>query len=129
MTVLDEKYWTKRYELGHTQWDAGSITTPLKLFFDSLIDKNLHILVPGGGNGHEAAYLHKKGFKNVFLLDFSPLPLNNFKERVPDFPVEHLLEQDFFTLNEKFDLMVELLFSARCRPLNVQPMQNRRHTY
>lgn len=116
MTVLDEKYWTKRYELGHTQWDVGSVTTPLQLYFDSLANKNLRILIPGGGNGHEAAYLHQNGFKNVFLLDISPLPLNNFKERVPGFPAAHLLEQDFFTLNEKFDLMVEQTFFCALPP-------------
>ena len=116
MTVLDKKYWTERYELGHTQWDAGRITTPLQHYFDSLTNKNIRILIPGGGNGHEAAYLHELGFKKVFLLDFSPLPLENFQKRYPDFPASHLLEQDFFTLNEKFDLMVEQTFFCALPP-------------
>ncbi|WP_026135767.1 methyltransferase domain-containing protein [Nafulsella turpanensis] len=116
MTDLGKNYWTNRYELGHTQWDAGHITTPLQIYFDSLPDKNTRILIPGGGNGHEAAYLHENGFKEVFLLDFSPVPLANFQKRYPDFPAAHLLEQDFFTLNEKFDLMVEQTFFCALEP-------------
>lgn len=33
---------------------------PLKVYFDQLTNKDLKILIPGGGNSHEAEYLLKK---------------------------------------------------------------------
>jgi methyl halide transferase len=92
MSVFNENYWTSRYQEGQTQWDAGAITTPLKEYFDQLENKNLKILIPGGGSGYEAAYLHGLGFSQVYLLDLSPLPLQQFGQRHPHFPAEHLLE-------------------------------------
>ena len=116
MITFDKKYWTNRYQNGKTQWDAGAITTPLKTYFDGISDKDTKILLPGGGNGHEAAYLHEQGFRQVFLLDFSPVPLRHFQQRVPDFPAEQLLEKDFFELEETFDLIVEQTFFCALHP-------------
>ncbi len=116
MTTFDEKYWTNRYHTCQTQWDAGGITTPLKAYFDNFEDKEARILIPGGGNGHEAAYLHEQGFKNIFLLDFSAVPLQNFQQRFPHFPTDHLLEQDFFSLADTFDVVVEQTFFCALHP-------------
>lgn len=116
MTTFDEKYWTNRYQTGHTQWDAGEITTPLKTWFDELADKDTRILIPGGGKGYEAAYLHEKGFRQVYLLDFSAAPLKNFQKRYPDFPADHLLQKDFFELEGAFDVMVEQTFFCALHP-------------
>ena len=116
MIAFDEKYWSSRYKTGQTQWDAGKITTPFKTYFDQIQNKDLEILIPGGGNGYEAAYLHENGFRKVYLLDFSPVPLENFKNMHPDFPAEHLLQQDFFDLDQKFDLMVEQTFFCALDP-------------
>lgn len=117
MTQFDEKYWTGRYQQGQTQWDVGEITTPLKEYFDNiLINKDLRILIPGGGNGYEAAYLHHKGFEQVYLLDISPLPLQQFAARNPNFPKKHLLQEDFFKISETFDLMVEQTFFCALDP-------------
>ncbi len=118
MTVFDEKYWTSRYNTGQTQWDAGEITTPLKEYFNSLKNKDIEILIPGGGNGYEAAFLHKNGFKNVFLLDISAVPLKNFRNKHPDFPAGHLLHEDFFKLKGAFDLVVEQTFFCALHPEN-----------
>lgn len=116
MLGFDENYWTDRYRKGLTQWDAGKITTPIKEFFDQLPAKEAAILLPGGGGGHEAAYLHRQGFQNVYLLDFSPLPLQQFRQQVPDFPEEHLLCQDFFQLQGAFDFVVEQTFFCALHP-------------
>lgn len=116
MTMFDEKYWTKRYQSGQTQWDAGSVTLPIKAYFDSLTNKDIRILIPGGGNGHEAAYLHEQGFSRVYLLDFSAEPLQAFAKRYPDFPKEHLLQEDFFAINDTFDFMVEQTFFCAIHP-------------
>lgn len=116
MSDFGENYWTNRYKQGQTQWDAGTITTPLKEYFDQLGQKHLKILLPGGGNGYEAAYLHQQGFSQVYLLDISPLPLKQFRERNPAFPQAHLLQEDFFTHEGHYDLVVEQTFFCALDP-------------
>lgn len=116
MTVFDKKYWSDRYQIGQTQWDAGAITTPLQVYFNRLINKGLRILIPGGGNGYEAAYLHELGFREVYLVDISPIPLQHFARKHPSFPKEHLLEEDFFALKGSFDLMIEQTFFCALHP-------------
>ena len=108
--MFDKNYWDTKYKNGYTGWDMGYASTPLKEFFDTLKDKNISILIPGGGNGYEAEYLFKKGFKNVFLLDISEIPLINFSDRVKDFPKENLLNSDFFKLTGRYDLIIEQTF-------------------
>lgn len=108
---LNENYWTERYQQGNTPWDAGTVTLPLQSYIDQLQQKELTILIPGAGNAHEAEYLHQKGFLNVDVLDIAAEPLQAFKARVPDFPEEHLLQQDFFSLTENtYDLVLEQTF-------------------
>ena len=112
----DEKYWTDRYQNRQTQWDTGAVTTPLKEYFDQITDKSLSILIPGCGNAWEAEYLHVKGFSNVYLVDISPVPLEDFSRRCPAFPKDHLLCQDFFLLQRKFDLIIEQTFFCALHP-------------
>ncbi|MBA9078061.1 methyltransferase domain-containing protein [Rufibacter quisquiliarum] len=108
---LNEAYWANRYRQNQTQWDVGAATEPLKAYIDQLTRKDQRILLAGGGNGYEAEYLHQQGFTQVFLLDFAAEPLANFQRRVPDFPREHLLRQDFFSLTpHRFDLVLEQTF-------------------
>jgi len=108
--MFDKNYWDNKYKNGYTGWDVGYISTPLKEYFDTLSDKKIKILIPGGGNGYEAEYLFRKGFKNVYLLDISDFPLKNFSLRVNDFPNENLLISDFFELNGQYDLIIEQTF-------------------
>jgi thiopurine S-methyltransferase len=107
---LSKEFWTKRYEDGTTGWDIGYPSTPLKEYIDRISDKKLKILVPGAGNAYEVEYLWNAGFKNVFVLDISPIPLENFKNRNPTFPQNQLLLKDFFQLEDHFDLVLEQTF-------------------
>ncbi|MCX2741582.1 SAM-dependent methyltransferase [Pontibacter anaerobius] len=109
-------YWQQRYRQNQTGWDVGGITPPLKEYFDHLKNKDLRILIPGCGNAYEAEYLHKNGFKAVYVADVAEAPLQNFLGRVPDFPQDHLLRQDFFSLQGPFDLMVEQTFFCALNP-------------
>lgn len=113
---LDEPYWTQRYEQGDTGWDAGSITTPLKEYFDQLSDKAVSILIPGAGNAHEAEYLLKHGFTNVTVCDLSEKPLKNLEERVGGTKSLRLVHGDFFELSGQFDLIVEQTFFCALDP-------------
>jgi methyl halide transferase len=113
---LDKEYWDKRYLDKETGWDIGYVSTPLKEYFDQIKNKDLKILIPGAGNAYEAEYLYKNGFSNVFVLDISPVAIAEFKHRVPAFPWENIICDDFFLLHEQFDLIIEQTFFCALEP-------------
>lgn len=113
---LDEQFWDMRYQNNDIGWDLAEISTPLKVYFDQLTNKELRILIPGGGNSYEAEYLHKRGFKNVYVVDLSETALDNIKERVPSFPFENLIHQNYFDVALKFDLIIEQTFFCAINP-------------
>jgi thiopurine S-methyltransferase len=66
---LSANAWNNRYLNDDIGWDLGEVSPPLKAYFDQLENKEIKILIPGGGNSYEAEYLLQKGFKNVFVVD------------------------------------------------------------
>ncbi len=124
---LNGDYWERRYLLGQTGWDAGGITTPLKIYFDQLNAKDLKILIPGAGNAHEAEYLHKEGFSRVYVLDLAPSPLASIKMRLPNFPADHLIQGDFFEHEGSYDLIVEQTFFCALHPSLRQTYAKKMH--
>ena len=82
---LSSTAWDNRYVNNDIGWDLGEVSPPLKAYFNQLEDKNLKILIPGGGNSYEAEYLFNLGFKNFFVVDFSKTALDNIKKRVLNF--------------------------------------------
>ncbi|MDH5413217.1 MAG: TPMT family class I SAM-dependent methyltransferase [Flavobacteriaceae bacterium] len=116
MNKFNATYWESKYQINSTGWDLGQISTPLLTYFETLKNKNIKILIPGGGNGYEAEYLFRSGFKNVFLLDIVAQPLDNFSHRVPQFPKDHLLNIDFFDHNSTYDLIIEQTFFCALDP-------------
>lgn len=113
---LSEIYWDNRYKTNNIGWDIGHVSTPLKHYFDQLTNKNLKILIPGGGNSYEAEYLYNNGFKNVYVVDISETALHNLKQRVPHFPISQLLHLSFFDLDTTFDLVIEQTFFCAIDP-------------
>lgn len=113
---LSTEFWDKRYKNEDTGWDLGKVSSPLKAYFDQLTNKDLKILIPGGGNSYEAEYLHDNGFKNVYVADLSKTALNNIKRRVPSFPSSHLIHKNFFDLDMSFDLIIEQTFFCAIDP-------------
>lgn len=116
MKRLNKTFWEKRYRENKTGWDIGYISTPIKTYIDQLSNKDLKILIPGGGNSYEAEYLWKKGFKNVYVVDIVNQPLINFKQRLPKFPDKQLINTDFFKLDDSFDLIIEQTFFCALQP-------------
>jgi SAM-dependent methyltransferase len=108
--MLDQNFWEKRYQDKETGWNIGTISTPLRNYFDSIENKNCSILIPGCGYGHEAKYLFENGFQNVTILDISPSAIKDFKKRIPDFPKEKLFTSNFFEHNKTYDLIIEQTF-------------------
>ncbi|MFN5712363.1 MAG: methyltransferase [Bacteroidota bacterium] len=116
METIDKNYWEKRWENKQTGWDTGSITTPLKNYFDQLSNKNISILIPGCGNAYEAEYLFEQKFKNTYIIDIAPQALTSFSTRVPHFPASQLICDDFFNHKGQYDLIVEQTFFCALDP-------------
>tara|TARA_R110002126_G_scaffold287464_1_gene440300 strand:- start:1443 stop:2051 length:609 start_codon:yes stop_codon:yes gene_type:complete len=111
-----QQYWSQRYLENQTGWDIGAPSTPIKQYIDQLENKNLKILIPGAGNSYEAEYLFKQGFKHVSVLDISNEPLDAFRIRVPDFPINQTIQGDFFTHKGNYDLILEQTFFCSFPP-------------
>ncbi|WP_405611693.1 SAM-dependent methyltransferase [Polaribacter sp. Asnod1-A03] len=113
---LSEDFWGKKYQRNKIGWDLGTVSPPLKSYFDQLTNKELKILIPGAGNSYEAEYLFNNGFINMYVLDISKVPLENLKIRVPNFPETQLIHTNFFDLEGKFDLIIEQTFFCAINP-------------
>ncbi len=116
MTFLDSDYWNTRYIEGHTGWDIGYVSTPIKEFIDQLENRDIKILVPGAGNAHEVGYLFERGFYNTHLLDFSKKAVENFIGYYPNFPKSNIHIQDFFDHKGTYDLIIEQTFFCAIDP-------------
>lgn len=115
MMKFNKEYWENRYENNETGWAIGKISTPIKEYIDQISNKNLKILIPGAGNGFEFDYLIEKGFKNVYVVDIASQPLKEIALRHPNYQ-SHLIENDFFELDDKFDLILEQTFFCALDP-------------
>jgi len=114
--TLDAQYWEERYQDAETGWDAGQATTPLREYIEQLASKSLRVLIPGAGNAHEAEFLHREGFTDVTVLDVASSPLKHLQERCPTFPLEKLVQGDFFAHQGEYDLILEQTFFCALNP-------------
>lgn len=113
---LNAQFWSARYKENDTGWDIGSISTPLKEYFDALTDKNISILVPGAGNCYEGEYLLENGFTAVSILDYAPEAVENFRRRVKLHGKATLYTEDFFAHDRRYDLIIEQTFFCALDP-------------
>jgi len=115
---LSANYWDERYRKQQTGWDIGHVSTPLKNYFDQLTDKNIRVLIPGGGNSYEAQYLYGKGFHNITIIDISKVVTEKIRNKftAADFPGITILAGDFFELTGEYDLIVEQTFFCALDP-------------
>ena len=116
--LLNENYWSTRYKNNDVAWDMGKVSPPLKEYFDQLTDKSISILIPGCGSAYEAEYLLQQGFKNITLVDISPLPIDKLKRQLSAFLHKeiNIICGNFFTLTQTFDLIVEQTFFCAIDP-------------
>jgi len=124
---LDVSFWENRYKSQQTGWDIGFVSPPIKEYIDQLTNKELRILIPGCGRGYEGAYLHEKGFKNVYPLDFAQQAFGDFKRNCPTFPIEHFIQGDFFEHEGKYDLIIEQTMFCAIDPSLRQAYANKIH--
>ncbi|EAR13843.1 hypothetical protein PI23P_05077 [Polaribacter irgensii 23-P] len=113
---LSADAWDERYTNNDIAWDLGEVSSPLKAYFDQLENKEIKILIPGGGNSHEAAYLFENGFKNIWVVDLSETAIGNIQKRIPEFPPSQLIQGDFFNMDDVFDLIIEQTFFCAINP-------------
>ena len=112
---LSADYWNERYLTNQTGWDIGHISTPLKAYFDQLHNKNIRILIPGGGNSYEAAYLLDNGFTDITVVDISSVVTDQLKKKY-NCPHIHIFSADFFALEGQYDLIIEQTFFCALDP-------------
>ena len=113
---LDANFWNQRYEDQDTGWDLKSVSPPIKKFFETYSNKKARILIPGAGNAWEAEFIFNAGFKEVHVLDYAALAVENFKKRFPAFPSEQIFCEDFFKHRETYDCIVEQTFFCALDP-------------
>lgn len=115
MPALDKAYWNARYERGETEWDMGMVSPPIKNYIDQLPNKNLRILIPGGGNSYEAKYLWEAGFKEVTVLDISNVLIDKLKRQHQQTGIK-FIAGDFFEHEAEYDLIIEQTFLSSLDP-------------
>ncbi len=111
---LDQSYWDMRYLKSEIGWDIGTVSEPLRQYFDQLTDRNSRILIPGCGNAHEADYLVQKNFTNVAVLDIAPSATDALQQRLGGRAKVWL--QDFFDHEAEYDLIIEQTFLSALSP-------------
>jgi len=115
MSNLDQKFWNERYRAGQTGWDIGYVSPPLKEYIDQLTDKNLRILIPGGGNSYEAEYLLQRGFRDVTVVDISNEIVKILRDKYATKGLKVVCE-DFFEHEGQYDLVLEQTFFCAIDP-------------
>ena len=117
--LLDKNYWDKRYDDQTASWDIGKPSRPLKEYIDQITNKDIAVLIPGCGNAYEAEYLLKVGFTNITLIDISPVLVSAIEQKLAAYIGKqlHVICDDFFNLQQKFDLILEQTFFCALDPL------------
>jgi SAM-dependent methyltransferase len=114
--LLDQNYWDAQYQNNSTGWDLGCISQPIKVYFDTIEDKSIAILIPGCGNSYEAEYLLAQGFTNITVIDIAPTLVENLKSKFKGNAHINIVLGDFFELDKTFDLIVEQTFFCALPP-------------
>jgi methyl halide transferase len=112
---LNKDYWEARYTSQSATWDIG-FPSPAITEYIKHLDRNLSILIPGCGNCYEAEYLLENNFTDVHLIDIAEEPLKGFAKRNSAFPLAKIHNEDFFSHNGSYDIIVEQTFFCALDP-------------
>lgn len=94
--AADSAFWNERFEKNFTPWDKGDVPIEVRSYFAGLkTDSSNHCLIPGCGNGYEAAYLSELGW-DVVAIDFAPAAVASARAKFAQYR-DRIIEADFFT--------------------------------
>ena len=113
---LDAQYWDTQWKTNTIGWDLGMAAPPLVTFLDSLENKSARILIPGCGSAYEAEYMISKGFTDITLIDISETASGKLKEKFSNYPQVNVVCDDFFALEDVFDVIIEQTFFCALPP-------------
>lgn len=112
--LLNDEYWSNRYKNNQSGWDIGAPSTPLVDYINQIHDKNIAILIPGGGNAYEAIYLSENGFTNITVIDIAAYICEQLSQRLS--PTVKIIHGDFFQHSGQYDLILEQTFFCAIDP-------------
>jgi SAM-dependent methyltransferase len=113
---LDQTYWDNQYLANATGWDLGEVSPPIKMYIDTIENKDAKILIPGCGNTYEAEYLLQLGFTNVTVIDIAPTLVENLKQKFANNKNITIVLGDFFEHHSNYDCIIEQTFFCALPP-------------
>lgn len=113
---LDQTYWDNQYQANATGWDLGEVSPPIKMYIDTIENKDAKILIPGCGNSYEAEYLLQLGFTNVSVIDIAPTLVENLKQKFAQNNNITIVLGDFFEHQGNYDYITEQTFFCALPP-------------
>ena len=114
----DKNFWDGLWKAKDTGWDLKKVSPPIKEYIDSLINKDIAILIPGCGNAYEAEYLMQIGFTNVTIIDIAPTLVLGLLQKFEPFAGKEMtiICGDFFKHHGQYDLILEQTFFCALAP-------------
>ncbi|BBB58963.1 hypothetical protein UNDKW_0690 [Undibacterium sp. KW1] len=109
------QFWDERFEKNFIPWDKGNAPAELQVFMQAA-SQSMNTLIPGCGNGYEAAFLAQAGWP-VVAIDFSPAAVRSAQAAIGEWG-KHVIEADFFayTPAQPLDLIYERAFFCALPP-------------
>lgn len=116
-------FWQNRWLTAETGWDLRQASPPLTEYAAQIPPerRNLSVLIPGCGSGHEADFLLENGFSSVTMLDIAPAAVEKMRERFhakleTQNPKLSIRCGDFFEHEGQYDLILEQTFFCALPP-------------
>lgn len=108
-------FWSERFEKNFTPWDKGQVPAELQRFVLAT-EQPLRTLIPGCGNGYEAAFMAKSGWP-VTAIDFSPAAVQSARAAIGEWG-QYVIEADFFSFQpgQSLQLIYERAFFCALPP-------------
>jgi len=95
-TATQPEFWDERFASKFMPWDKGGVPLDVQRYFKSLAPvEHTQVLIPGCGNGYEAAYLSEHGW-DVVAIDFSSGAVASARLNHPRW-ADRIVLADFFS--------------------------------
>lgn len=112
--VEKEKFWSDIYRTEENPgFNLGEPAAALKDMLPRLKLTKSRVLVPGCGEGHDAAFFASQGHI-VTAVDFSPLAIERAKKLYGHMENLTFVQADVFKLPQSFDQSFDLVFEHTC---------------